>query len=149
EETEGRLLPAEGAGGLDVKGAKGRQHYTLGRLRLVLRGGSESFESVKGLALTPGERVRVFARSGEAVAIVAASPSFGPLYERESVWLHWTRRFTSTELAAKLKERDPSRTLTRVSSVQVLSRGVSGRAKSVRVSTDRGPLVLTGLEVRF
>src|SRR5207248_2645259 len=32
---------------------------------------------------------------------------------------------------------------------EVLSRGVSGRAKSVRVATDAGALSLTGLEVRF
>jgi stage II sporulation protein D len=149
EESEGRLAPSDGAGGIDVKTAKGRVHYALAERRLLFRGGPDSFEAVKRLALTPGEKVRVFARGGEAVAVAAASPAFGPLFERESAWLHWTRRFTSSELATKLKERDPSRTVSRVTGIEVLARGVSGRAKSVRVSTDRGPIALTGLEVRF
>jgi stage II sporulation protein D len=149
EEVEGRLLPREGDSGIDVKSAKGRVHYALARSRLVFRGGPESFRAAARLSLTPGERVRIMVRGGEVVAVAAPAPTFSPLYERDSAWLHWTRRFTSAELAGKLRERDSSRAMTRVSSVDVLSRGVSGRAKSVRVATDRGALTLTGLEVRF
>ncbi len=148
EEVEGRLLPREGDG-IDVRSAKGRAHYALARTRLVFRGGLESFHAAARVSLTPGERVRLFLRGGEVVAVAAAAPTFSPLYERESAWLHWTRRFTSAELAAKLRERDPSRAMTHVASVEVLSRGASGRAKSVRVATDRGSSMLTGLEVRF
>src|SRR5262249_23015673 len=80
---------------------------------------------------------------------LAAPPASGGTYDRESSWIHWTRRFTSAELAARLRERDPSRAVTAVTNVTVLERGVSGRARKVRVLTDRGPLLLSGLEVRF
>jgi stage II sporulation protein D len=148
EETEGKLVPSE-AGSLEVKGAKGRVTYTLGRERVVFRGGPESYRAEARLSLTPGERVRVFARGGTAFAVTASAATYAPLFERESAWLHWTRRFTAGELAAKLRERDPARAMTSVQSVEVLGRGVSGRVKAARVATDRGPLVLTGLEVRF
>lgn len=49
----------------------------------------------------------------------------------------------------KLLERDGSRKGSAVRRVDVLSRGSSGRAAKVRVTTDRESFDLSGLEIRF
>jgi SpoIID/LytB domain protein len=49
----------------------------------------------------------------------------------------------------KILERDPSHKGSVVKQLDVLSRGASGRAAKVRVTTDRESFLLAGLEVRF
>lgn len=147
EEVEGRLVSASG-GEIVVKGPKGRAAYALSAPAL-LSGSVEALTPVSTLRLLPGDKLRVFVRSGAAVGLVHAPAPAAGTYERESAWIHWTRRFTGTELAAKLRERDPSRKGTIVRKVEVLARGVSGRAVRVRVTTDAGAIALTGLEIRF
>jgi stage II sporulation protein D len=148
EEAEGRLV-ALTPGEAVVKTPKGRQAYSLSGAFALLSGGPDAFGAVLRLELTPGDRVRVYARDGALAGLAApAQPSAG-LYDRDSGWMYWTRRITGAELAAKLRERDVSRTLTEVRAVTVLERGASGRARKVRVTTDQGPLLLAGLEIRF
>jgi stage II sporulation protein D len=148
DEAEGRLVSAA-PDAVVVKTAKGKAVYPLGERLVLLSGGPDAFESVASLEAYAGDRVRVFARDGKIAGLARPAVAASGTYERDSVWIHWTRRFTGAELAAKLKERDASRTTTVVRKVEVTGRGASGRAKSVRLSTDAGPVVLTGLEIRF
>lgn len=148
EENEGRLVSIEGTGIL-VKNAKGRTLYPLHPNRVLFQGGPDEFTPVRTLSLMPGDRVRVFSRDGRALAVAALSPPAAGLFERESSWIHWTRRFTGTELMSHLRERDPSKAGSRVTHLEVLARGRSGRAKEVRITSDRGNFLLKGLEIRF
>jgi hypothetical protein len=66
------------------------------------------------------------ARDGRVLAVLAVVPAVDGLFERESSWIHWVRRFTGAELMGKLLERDASRKGSAVRRVDVLSRGVSG-----------------------
>ena len=148
EDVDGRLVSSD-RDGVTVKSTKGRATYRWHAERPLFLGGADAAAAVTSLVVYPGDRVRVFVRGPEAVGLLAAAPASAGTYDRESSWIHWTRRFTAGELAAKLRERDPSRGVTAVTKVAVLERGASGRAKTVRVSTDKGPLTLAGLEVRF
>ncbi len=148
EEVDGRLVGVDGTK-LTVKGARGRVEYDLEPDAPLARGSGDGWEPVRRLDLFPGDRIRLYAKESRAVALAApAAPARG-LYERDSAWVHWIRRYTGTELMAKLRERDASRKGTTVRRLQVLSRGESGRAKQVRVTTDRETFTLTGLEIRF
>lgn len=147
EEVEGRLVgvtPSE----VTVKSAKGRSTWTLAAPAL-LSGGTDAALPVGALRIYPGDRVRVFAREGRVVGVLRLPAPAEGTSDRESAWIHWTRRFTGAELAAKLMERDGSRLSTVVRKVEVLDRAPSGRARKVRVTTDAGPAVLAGLEIRF
>ena len=147
DEIEGRLVgvaPPE----ITVKTAKGKSVYPLAAPAL-LSGTADAAVPVAGLRIYPGDRVRVFIRGGSAMGLLRAPAPAEGTSDRESAWIHWTRRFTGGELAGKLRERDPSRTGTVSKKVEVLERGASGRAKRVRVTTDAGPVFLTGLEIRF
>jgi stage II sporulation protein D len=148
EDVDGRLVSSD-RDGVTVKSTKGRATYRWHAERPLFLGGADAAAAVTSLEVYPGDRVRVFVRGPEAVGLLTAAPASAGTYDRESSWIHWTRRFTAGELAAKLRERDPSRGVTAVTKVAVLERGASGRAKTVRVSTDKGPLTLAGLEVRF
>ena len=148
EEVEGRLVAAP-AGKLVTKSAKGREETTLPPDALLFRGGGEAWTQSDALDPAPGDRVRLFVRDGAVLVVAAVVPAADGLYERESTWIHWVRRFTGAELMGKLLERDPSRRGAVVKRVDVLARGVSGRAARVRVTTDREAFDLAGLEVRF
>ncbi len=148
EELEGRLV-AVPAGGLVVKTPKGREERTLPADPLLFRGGGEAWTPRESLEPAPGDRVRLLVRDGAVLAVAASLPSADGLYERESSWIHWVRRFTGAELMGRLLERDASRKGSVVRRVDVLSRGASGRAAKVRVTTDRESFDLSGLEIRF
>lgn len=148
EELEGRLVGAA-EGKVVVKTAKGREERTLPPDPLLFRGGGEAWTPGASLDVSPGDRVRVVARDGIVLAALAYVPAAEGLYERESAWVHWVRRFTGAELMGKLLERDASRKGTVVRSLDVLARGASGRAARVRVTTDRESFDLSGLEIRF
>jgi stage II sporulation protein D len=148
EEVEGRLVGASGEK-VTVKNAKGREERPLAAGALLFRGGGEAWTPGEALDAAPGDRVRLVARDGEVVLLAAVLPNAEGLYERESGWIHWVRRFTGAELMRKLQERDSSRKGTAVRSLDVLSRGASGRAARVRVTTDRESFELSGLEIRF
>lgn len=147
EEVEGRLVGVSGAE-IVVKGPKGRTTYTLASPALF-SGTAEALTPLAVLRVYPGDRVRIFVRDGALVGLVHAPAPASGTYERESAWIHWTRRFTGEELAAKLRERDGSQKATLVKRVEVLGRGTSGRAVRVRVTTDAGAITLLGLEIRF
>ena len=147
EEIEGRLVgltPKE----ITLKTAKGKSAYPFAAPAL-LSGTADAAYPMAAIRIYPGDRVRVFVREGSAVGLSRAPAPAEGTSDRESAWIHWTRRFTGAELAAKLKERDPSRPFTIVRKVEVLERAPSGRARKVRVTTDAGALVLAGLEIRF
>ena len=148
EEIEGRLVGAAG-GKVVVKTAKGREERTLSSAFALYRGGGEAWMPRETLDAAPGDRVRLFAKDGEVVLLAAPLPSAEGLYERESGWIHWVRRFTGAELMEKLKERDASRRGSVVKDLDVLARGPSGRAARVRVTTDLETFELSGLEIRF
>ena len=148
EEVEGRIVAAPD-GKLVVKTAKGREDKTLPPDALLFRGGGEAWTQRDALEPSPGDRVRLILRDGTVLAVAAVVPAAEGLYERESSWIHWVRRFTGAELMGKLLERDSSRKGSVVRRLDVLSRGVSGRAARVRVTTDREAFDLAGLEVRF
>ena len=148
EEAEGRIVGVA-AGKVTVKNAKGREERTLAPGALLFRGGGEAWTPREALDVAPGDRVRLFARDGEVVLLAAFLPSAEGLYERDSGWIHWVRRFTGAELMEKLRERDATRKGTVVKGLDVLSRGPSGRAARVRVTTDRESFELSGLEIRF
>jgi stage II sporulation protein D len=150
EDVEGRLLTKDDAAGISVKSAKGRVSYSLSRDSSVLfEGGNEALTQVKEHAFFPGDKVRVFARDGAALGVVFPPQASAGAYDRESVWEHWTRRFTSAELGAKLRERDGTRTVADPTGVAVTARGASGRARTVSIATPKGHVTLTGLEIRF
>ena len=148
DEAEGRLVSVA-PDVVVVRTSKGRTSFDAGGRLVLLSGGPDAFESVASLVAYPGDRVRVYSRDGRLAGLAKAAAAAAGTYERESAWIHWTRRFTGQELAAKLRERDASRTASVVRKVEVTGRGASGRAKSVRLSTDAGTIVLTGLEIRF
>ncbi len=149
EDVEGRLL-ARDETGISVKSAKGRSSYSLSKESLVLfSGGNEALTQVASHGFFPGDKVRVFVRDGKALGIVFPPAPAAGAYDRESAWEHWTRRFTAAELGAKLREREGTRTAADPTGVAVTARGVSGRARTVAVSTPKGRLTLTGLEIRF
>ena len=148
EEVEGRLVGAP-PGKLVVKTSKGREEEVLPADSLLFRGGGEAWADVASLAPAPGDRVRLVVRDGAVVALLATVPPADGTYERESAWVHWVRRFTGAELMGKLRERDASRRGRAVTRLEVLARGVSGRASRVRVTTDREAFDLSGLEIRF
>ena len=148
EELEGRLVGAP-SGRLVVKTSKGREERALPPDALLFRGGGEAWTPGHALDVAPGDRVRLLSRDGEVLAVLAVVPAVDGLFERESAWIHWVRRFTGAELMGKLLERDGSRKGSVVRRVDVLSRGVSGRAARVRVTTDREAFDLSGLEIRF
>ena len=148
EEAEGRIVGATG-GKVTVKNAKGREERALAPGFALYRGGGEAWTPREALDVAPGDRVRLFLKDGGVVLLAALVPSAEGLYERESTWIHWVRRFTGAELMEKLRERDASRKGTAVRSLDVLSRGASGRAARVRVTTDRESFELSGLEIRF
>ena len=148
EEVEGRLVAAP-AGKLVVKTSKGREEETLPADPLLFRGGGEAWTQRDALEPAPGDRVRLVVRDGTVLAVAAVVPAAEGLYERESSWIHWVRRFTGAELMGKLLERDASRKGSVVRRLDVLARGASGRAAKVRVTTDREAFDLSGLEVRF
>ncbi len=148
EEAEGRLVSAA-PDAVVVKTSKGKTALPIGGRLVLLAGGPDAFTSVESLEAYAGDKVRVFSRDGRLAGLAKPFAAAAGTYERDSAWIHWTRRFTGAELAAKLKERDASRTASVVRKVEVTGRGASGRAKSVRISTDAGTVVLTGLEIRF
>jgi len=148
DEADGRLVSAA-PDAVAVKTSKGKTVYPLAERLVLLSGGPDAFESVASLEAYAGDRVRVFSRDGKLAGLAKPAAAASGTYERDSAWIHWTRRFTGAELAAKLKERDASRAATVVRKVEVTGRGASGRARSVRLVTDAGAVVLTGLEIRF
>ncbi len=148
DELEGRLVGAP-AGKLVVKTSKGREERTLLSDTLFFRGGGEAWTPTGSLDVAPGDRVRLLSRDGAVLTVLAVAPAVDGLFERESSWIHWVRRFTGAELMGKLLERDASRKGSAVRRVDVLSRGVSGRAARVRVTTDQEAFDLSGLEIRF
>ncbi|HYN43553.1 MAG TPA: SpoIID/LytB domain-containing protein, partial [Thermoanaerobaculia bacterium] len=148
EEVEGRIVAAP-SGKLVVKTAKGREDRTLPPDALLFRGGGDAWTQRDSLEPSPGDRVRLILRDGTVLAVAAVVPAAEGLYERESSWIHWVRRFTGAELMGKLLERDSSRKGSAVLRLDVRTRGVSGRAAKVRVTTDREEFDLSGLEVRF
>ena len=148
EEVEGRLVAAS-AGKVVVKTSKGREEETLPANPLLFRGGGEAWTQRDAIEPAPGDRVRLLVRDGTVLAVAVAVPAAEGLYERESSWIHWVRRFTGAELMGKLLERDASRKGSVVRRLDVLARGASGRAAKVRVTTDREAFDLSGLEVRF
>ncbi len=148
EDVEGRIVCAD-ATGIAVKSAKGRSSYSLSEEILLLSGGNEELKQVASHKFFPGDRVRVFVRDGKALGIVFPPQPATGAYDRESVWEHWTRRFTAAELGAKLRERDGTHGAADPTGVTVAGRGASGRARTVVVATPKGPVTLTGLEIRF
>lgn len=146
EEIDGRAVKL--ADGLTIKDARGRTAYGVAS-PLLFRGGADVYTPASNLVLMPGDHVKALVRDGAILALAARDLGAAGTYERDSAWIHWTRRFTSGELAGKLVERDASRRVTRVDGIEVLARGESGRATRVRVATDQGAVVLTGLEIRF
>ncbi len=148
EELEGRLVAAP-EGRLVVKTSKGREEGTLPANALLFRGGGEAWTQRDALQPSPGDRVRLILQRGTVLSVAAFVPAAEGLYERESSWIHWVRRFTGAELMGKLLERDASRRGSVVRRLDVLKRGASGRAAKVRVTTDREVFDLSGLEVRF
>ena len=148
EEVEGRLVSASGEG-IVLKTAKERTSFPFGVRLALLAGGPDTFDAAPSLDAYPGDRVRAFVRGGTLCGLAKPSAAAAGTYERDSAWIHWTRRFTGAELAAKLRERNPSRAASVVRRLEIAGRGVSGRAKGVRVTTDAGTLTLSGLEIRF
>lgn len=134
---------------LTVKTAKGRQSVSLAEGAVLFRGTPDSWAGAARLRLVAGDRVRLLVKDGAAWGLALTVPSAAAQYERESAWIHWTRRATGSELMSRLKERDAARAGTTVRRLEVLERGASGRAKRVRVATDASSFVLSGLEIRF
>lgn len=152
EEIEARFLSAAD-GKIELKTAAGRDTVEILPGAALFRGGPDAFHPEPALNLVAGDRVRLLvAKKGadrRAFALAGPVAAAHGTYERASSWIHWTRRFTGQELAAKLNERDASRSYERVKKIDVLSRGVSGRATKVRVETDKDTVMLSGLEIRF
>ena len=148
EEVEGRLVGWDGKS-VTIRNARGRIPQPLAERPLLAVGSGDRFAVVASARAFPGDRVKLFVRGGAVVGVALTLAGGVGLYERDSSWIHWTRRFTGAELMAKLKERDSSRRGTVVRKIEVEGRGVSRRATKVKVTTDAGTVSLSGLEVRF
>ena len=149
EDVEGRITKRDETE-IEVKSAKGRSSYSFSKeSSLLFSGGNEALTQVASHRFFPGDKVRVFVRDDTALGVVLPPAPAAGTYERESAWEHWTRRFTAKELGAKLRERDGTRNAADPTGVAVTSRGASSRARTVAVSTPKGTLTLTGLEIRF
>ena len=148
EDVEGRITKSDETG-IEVKSAKGRVSYSLSEEIVLFEGGNEALTQIAAHRFYPGDRIRVFVRDGKALGIVFPPQPAAGAYDRESVWEHWTRRFTAAELGAKLREREGTRTAADPTGIAVTSRGASGRARIVAVATGKGTVTLTGLEIRF
>lgn len=148
EDVEGRLVGRDETG-ITVKSAKGRVPYSRSEGTVLFEGGNEALTPVASHSFFPGDHVRVFARDGKAWGIVFPPAPAAGTYDRESVWEHWTRRFTAAELGAKLRERDGTCGAADPMGVAVTARGASGRARTVAIATANGTLTLSGLEIRF
>ena len=148
EEVDGRLLAGDEES-VTLKTAKGKQSWPVAEGAVFFSASGERYLAVASMRPFPGDRARLYVRDGLAVGLaVTLAPAAG-LYERDSAWIHWTRRFTGAELMAKLRERDESRKGTVVRKLDVLERGRSGRVTRLRATTDAGMVLLAGLEVRF
>jgi stage II sporulation protein D len=148
EEVEGRIIGWDGKS-VTVRNAKGRTPYPLSDRPVFFTGSGDRFAVVEAARPYPGDRVKLFVRGGVVTGVALTVAPAAGLYERDSTWIHWTRRFTGAELMAKLRERDSSRRGTVVVKIEVEARGASGRATKVKVTTDAGTVALSGLEVRF
>jgi stage II sporulation protein D len=148
EDVEGRITRRDETG-IEVKSAKGRSPYSLSEETELFEGGNEALSQVAKHAFFPGDRVRVFVRNGKALGVVFPPAPAAGTYDRESAWEHWTRRFTAAELGAKLREREGTRGAADPTGIVVTARGASGRARAVAVTTPKGTITLTGLEIRF
>jgi hypothetical protein len=148
EEVEGRLTGFDGKS-VTIRNAKGKTPYPLGEGLVLCPGSYDRWAPAGSVRAFPGDRVRLFVRSGAVTGIAFPIAAAAGLYERDSTWIHWTRRFTGAELMGKLKDRDASRKGTLVRKIEVEARGASGRVTRVRVTTDAGAVTLSGLEVRF
>ena len=148
EELEGRLVGAP-AGKLVVKTAKGREERALSADALLYRGGGEAWTPARALDVAPGDRVRLLTRAGRALSRRASGAARAARGRRRAPGVHWVRRLAGAEPMPTLPARDASRKGSVVRRVDVLSRGASGRAARVRVTTDREAFDLSGLEIRF
>ncbi len=148
DEVDGRLVASDGKT-ITVRNGKGKTSYPLLDHYALYTGTGDRYLPEALARPFAGDRVKLFVRGGQVVCLAFALTPAAGLYERDSAWIHWTRRFSGAELMAKLRERDAARPGSVVRKVEVLERGTSGRARKVRLTTDAGPVLLVGLEIRF
>lgn len=149
EELDVRLLKINPGEELLVKSPRGREVWKLSPEPVLFAAAGESYTERGVLAFYPGDRARVIRRGGVVSAVVLLESGPESLFDRGSSWSFWTRRFTGTEIMARMKERDGSRQGTRVERIEIRQRGASRRAIEARVTTDKETILLSGLEIRF
>ena len=99
------------------------------------------------LALVPGDRLRLYTRDGELLAVAQEVNREGVAYDRTSNLASWTRLRTDEELARLVNTRYPG---TGFQGFEVLRRGRSGRVSQIRIQGEGGKTVeVEGLAVRW
>jgi stage II sporulation protein D len=99
------------------------------------------------LALVPGDRVRLYTRDGELLAVAQEINREGVAYDRTSNLASWTRLRTDQELARLVNTRYPG---TGFEDFEILRRGRSGRVSEIRIRGEGGKTVtVEGLAVRW
>lgn len=148
EEADARVIAA-GPEGLLARTAKGKLTLPLAASPALFTGAGDEWDEAEELKAFPGDRVRLFSFRGQVAAVALVVGGAPGQYERDSAWVHWIRRSTGEELMSRLREREATRKGTEVRRVEILERGSSGRVRRLRVTTDAGTSVLSGLEIRF
>ncbi len=99
------------------------------------------------LRVVPGDRLSLFVRGGTLLAIRQEVDPDGLGYDRTSNLSAWTRFRTDSELAERVRERYPDLEFT---GLELLSRGVSGRVREMRLLGAGGRTELVrGLPIRW
>jgi stage II sporulation protein D len=99
------------------------------------------------LALLAGDRLRLYRRADDLVALVQVVNREGVAYDRTSNRSSWTRFRSDSELARLVKIRYPE---VDFASFEILRRGRSGRASKIRLLGQNGRTVdVEGLAVRW
>jgi stage II sporulation protein D len=106
-------------------------------------------EEVRGgdLALVPGDGLELLWQGETLLAVVQQVHPQGALYDRTSKWSSWQRFKSDREIAGLVQQRYPGFPYR---SVEVVSRGVSGRVGELRLlGSDGRAEVVEGLAVRW
>ncbi len=140
---------AVGEGQLRAADKDGERSWTLPASLLTFRvpPGAGAAAEAADLALVPGDRLRLYSRDGELLAVAQEIHREGVAYDRTSNLASWTRLRTDAELVKLVNTRYPG---TGFQGFEILRRGRSGRVSQIRIQGEGGKTVeVEGLAVRW
>jgi stage II sporulation protein D len=145
ERRDGRFVGLAN-GTLEVQ-VDGEHHtYALGRRLGTYRGRDGRF-TAGTLRLLAGDRLTVYERAGELLALVHEIDPDGVAFDRTSNLSSWRRLRSDARLAELVATRYPG---FRFQGLEIVKRGVSGRVGTLRLTGEGGEsLTVEGLAVRW